>query len=154
MPGLPVLHHLPDFAQTHVHWVSDAIQPSHPLLSPSPPDFKISQHQGLFQSQLFASGGQRIEHQLQHQFFQWRFRVDLLPLRFYSRKYFQDFPGGLVLKNPPANAGKFQSLLWEDSTCHGATKLVGHNCWARTLELVLHNKRSHHNEKSAHCNKE
>ena len=46
---LPVLHHLPEFAQTHVHWVSDAIQPSHPLSSPSPPPLNLSQHQGLFQ---------------------------------------------------------------------------------------------------------
>ena len=47
-PGLPVHHQLPEFTQTHVHWVSDAIQPSHPLLSPSPPAFNLSQHQGLF----------------------------------------------------------------------------------------------------------
>ena len=45
----PVLHHLPEFAQTHVHWVGDAIQPSHPLLLSSPPTFNLSQHQGLFQ---------------------------------------------------------------------------------------------------------
>ena len=49
-PGLPVLHNLPEFAQTHVHWVSDAIQPSHPLLSPSSLALNLSQHQGLFQS--------------------------------------------------------------------------------------------------------
>ena len=47
-PGLPVLHHLPELAQTHVHQVGDAIQPSHPLSSPSPPAFNISQHQRLF----------------------------------------------------------------------------------------------------------
>ena len=47
-PGLPVRHQLPEFIQTHVHWVGDAIQPSHPLLSPSPA-FNLSQHQGLFQ---------------------------------------------------------------------------------------------------------
>ena len=47
-PGLPVHHQLPEFTQTHVHWVSDAIQPSHPLLSPSPPALNLSQHQGLF----------------------------------------------------------------------------------------------------------
>ena len=47
-PGLPVHHQLPELAQTHVHWVSDAIQPSHPLSSPSPPAFNLSQHQGLF----------------------------------------------------------------------------------------------------------
>ena len=47
-PGLPVYHQLPEFTQIHVHWVSDAIQPSHPLSSPSPPTFNFSQHQGLF----------------------------------------------------------------------------------------------------------
>ena len=49
MPGLPVHHHLPKFTQTRVHWVGDAIQPSHPLSSPSPHAFSLSQHQGLFQ---------------------------------------------------------------------------------------------------------
>ena len=47
-PRFPVLHHLLELAQTHVHWVSDAIQPSHPLSSPSPPALNLSQHQGLF----------------------------------------------------------------------------------------------------------
>ena len=47
-PGLPVHHQLPEFTQTHVHRVSDAIQPSHPLSSPSPPAFILLQHQGLF----------------------------------------------------------------------------------------------------------
>ena len=48
MPGLPVHHQLPDSTQTHVHWVDDAIQPSHPLSSPSLPALNLSQHQGLF----------------------------------------------------------------------------------------------------------
>ena len=47
--GFPVHHQLPELTQTHVHWVSDAIQPSHPLSSPSPPAFNLAQHQGLFQ---------------------------------------------------------------------------------------------------------
>ena len=47
-PGIPVHHHLLELAQTHVHWVSDAIYPSHPLSSPSPPTFNLPQHQGLF----------------------------------------------------------------------------------------------------------
>ena len=60
-PGFPVLHQLPELAQTHIHWVSDAIQPSHPLSSTSPPDFNLSQHQGLFpMSRLFTSGGPSI----------------------------------------------------------------------------------------------
>ena len=47
--GFPILYNLPELAEIHVHWVSDAIQPSHPLSSPSPPAFNLSQHQGLFQ---------------------------------------------------------------------------------------------------------
>ena len=47
--GFPILHHLPEPAQTHIHWVREVIQPSHPLSSPSPPAFNLSQHQGLFQ---------------------------------------------------------------------------------------------------------
>ena len=48
-PGLPVYHQLPEFTQIHIHWVGDAIQPSHPLSSPSPPALNPSQHQSLFQ---------------------------------------------------------------------------------------------------------
>ena len=48
MPGFPVHHQLPELAQTHIHWVGDAIQSSHPLSSLSPPAFSLSQHQGLF----------------------------------------------------------------------------------------------------------
>ena len=47
-PGLPVHHQLPEFTQTHIHWVGGAIQPSHPLSSPSPPALNLSQHQALF----------------------------------------------------------------------------------------------------------
>ena len=75
-PGLPV-HHLLEFAQTHVHWVGDAIQPSHPLLSPSPPAFYLSQHHCLFQ---WVSSSHQVtqvlELQHQHHFFQWIFRID------------------------------------------------------------------------------
>ena len=59
-PGLPVHHQLPEFTQTHVHRVADAIQPSHPLPSPSPPTCNLSQHQGFPVIQFFASGGQSI----------------------------------------------------------------------------------------------
>ena len=58
MPGLPVHHQLPEFTEPHVHQVSDAIQPSHPLLSPSPLAPNPSQHQSFPMSQLFTSGGQ------------------------------------------------------------------------------------------------
>ena len=59
-PGLPVHHQLLESTQTHVHRVNDAIQPSHPLSSPSPPALNFSQHQGLFQCWVFTSGGQNI----------------------------------------------------------------------------------------------
>ena len=60
MPGLPVHHQLPEFTQTHIYRVGDAIQPSHPLSSPSPPALNPSQHQSFPVSQLFAHGGQSI----------------------------------------------------------------------------------------------
>ena len=59
MPGSSVLHYLPEFTQIHIHWVSDAVQPSHPLLLDSPSAFNLSQNQGLFpMSRFFPSGGQ------------------------------------------------------------------------------------------------
>ena len=78
-PGFPVRHQLPELAQTRVHRVSNAIQPSHPLLSPSPPAFNLSQHQGL--SRWVSSLHQVVkvlELQLHHQSFQWIFRIDFL----------------------------------------------------------------------------
>ena len=77
-PGLPVHHQLLEFTQTHVHWVGDAIQPSHPLSSPSP-GFNLSQHQGLLQgvSSLYQVA-KVLEFQLQHQFFQWILKTDFL----------------------------------------------------------------------------
>ena len=71
-PALPVHHQLPELTQTHVHRVGDAIQPSHPLPSPSPPAFNLSQQQGLFQR--VSSSHQvakLLEIQLQHQSLQW-----------------------------------------------------------------------------------
>ena len=77
--GLPVHHQLPECTQTLVHWVSDAIQPSHPLSFPSPPALNLSQHQGLFQwvSSLHQVA-KVLEFQLQHQSFQWTPRTDFL----------------------------------------------------------------------------
>ena len=78
-PGFPVLHYLLEFAETQVHWVSDAIQPSHPLSPSSPPALNLSQHQGFFQ---WISSSYQVskvlEYQLQHRFLQWIFRVDFL----------------------------------------------------------------------------
>ena len=78
-PGLPVHHQLPEFTQTHVHWAGDAIQPAHPLSSPSPPALNLSQYQGLFKwvSSLHQMA-KVLEFQLQHQSFQWTPRTDLL----------------------------------------------------------------------------
>ena len=77
-PG-PVHHKLLEFTQTHVHWVCDAVQPSHPLLSPSPPAPNPSQYQDLFQ---WVNSSHQVakvlEFQLQHQSFQWTPRTDLL----------------------------------------------------------------------------
>ena len=78
-PGLPVHHQFPEFTQTHVHWVGDAIQPSHPLLSPSPPVLNLSQHKGLYKWVSFShQGAKELAFQLQHQSFQWIPRTDLL----------------------------------------------------------------------------
>ena len=76
---LPVHHQLPEFTQIHVHWVSDAVQPSQPLSSPSPSSFNLSQHQGLFQwVGSLHQVAKVLEFQLQHQFFQRIFRTDFL----------------------------------------------------------------------------
>ena len=76
-PAFPVHHQLPELAQTHVHWVGDVIQPSHPLSSPSPPAFNLSQYQSLFQWVSYLHQVAKVlELQLQHQSFQWIFRTD------------------------------------------------------------------------------
>ena len=78
-PGLPVHHQLPEFTQTHVHRVGDAIQPSHPLSSPSPPALNLSQHQGLFQWVNSSHEVAKVlQFQFQHQSFHWTPRTDLL----------------------------------------------------------------------------
>ena len=79
MPGFPVHHQLPELAQTHIHRVSDTIQPSHLLLSPSPA-LNLFQHQGFFFQWVSSSHqvAKVLEIQLQHQSFQWIFRTDFL----------------------------------------------------------------------------
>ena len=79
MQGFLVLHYLPEFAQSHVLWISDAIQPSYPLLPPFPLALSLSWHQGLFQ--WVGSSYQvarALELQVKDCFFQWIFRVDFL----------------------------------------------------------------------------
>ena len=110
-PGLQVHHQLPELAQTLIHWVGNAIQPPHPLLPPSPPAFNLSQHQGLFQ---WVSSSHQVakvlEFQLQHQSFQWIFRIDFL----------QDWqvwspcsPG--TLKSPLQHHSSKVSILWHSA---------------------------------------
>ena len=78
-PSLPVPHQPPEFTHTHVHRVGNAIQPSHPLSSPSPPALNLSQHQGLFKWVNSSHEVAKVlEFQLQHQSFQWTPRTDLL----------------------------------------------------------------------------
>ena len=78
-PGFPILYYLLELAQTHIHWICDAIQPFHPLSPSSPPFRNLSQHQGLFQ---WASSSHHVdkvpELQLHNQSFQWIFRADFL----------------------------------------------------------------------------
>ena len=89
MPGFPVL--LPEFAQTHVHWVGDAIHPSHPLLYPSPPVFSLSQHQGLFQwVGSWHQVAKVLELQLQHQSLRVDFLLDGLVWSLCSPRDFQE----------------------------------------------------------------
>ena len=143
-PGLPVHHQLPELAQTHVHRVGDAIQPSHPLSSPSPPAFNLSQHQGLLQwvssSHQVAKG---LKLQLQHQSFQWIFKSVFEYSSIYSIEYIQyylniaiqtctEMPGWgrlffwvskVMLRVLPDEYGK--QPVWQSATLNLA---LGYNC--------------------------
>jgi len=78
-PGFPVHHQLLELVQTHAHRVGDPIQPSHPLLSPSPPAFSLSKHQGLFKGvSSLHQVAKVLDFQLQHQSFLWIFRTDFI----------------------------------------------------------------------------
>ena len=107
--GLPVLHCLPEFAQGHVHWVCNAIPPSHPLPASSPFALSLSQHQGVFQrvSSLYQVA-KILVLQLQHQFFQWIFRVWFpLGLTFWSPCCPTDFQES----SPPPQFERINSLV-------------------------------------------
>ena len=116
-PGFPVHHQLPELAQTHTHWVSDAIQPSHPS-SPSPPAFNLSQHQGLFQ---WVSSSHQVaqvlEFQLQHQSFQWVFRTDFFYSWWFGLLAVQGTLKNL-LQHQSSKASILQSSLWSNSHIH------------------------------------
>ena len=95
--GFPVHHQLQACTQTHVRWVSDAIQPSHPLLFPSPSALNLSLHQGLFQwlSSLHQEA-KVLEFLLQHQSFQWIFRTDLFRINWFDILEVQETPKSLL----------------------------------------------------------
>ena len=92
-PGFPVLHCLLELAQTHVCWVGDAIQPSHPLSSPSPPALNLSQHQGLFQWVSSSHQVAKVLELFQHQSFQQIFRVGFYDFWYYKTEFFKDILG-------------------------------------------------------------
>ena len=101
-PGFPAL----ELAQTHVHWVSDASQLSHPLLSPSPPAFNLSHHQGRFK---WVSSSHQVAKvlELQHQSFQWIFMTDFL------QDWLVDLlPAWGTLKNLLQHHSSKASILW------------------------------------------
>ena len=119
-PGLPVHHHLPESTQTHVHWVDDAIQPSHPLSSPSPPALNLSQHQGLFK---WVSSSHQVakvlEFQLQHQSFQWT--QDWSPLGWTGWMSLQSKGLSRAFSNTTVQKHQFfsaQLSLWSSSHIH------------------------------------
>ena len=115
-PGFPLLHSLLEFAQTRVHWVDDAIQPSHPLSPSSPPALNLFQLQSLFQwvgsSHQVAEG---LELQLQHQSFQWIFRVGFLKIDWFdlllSKRLSKGFSSTTVWKHQFFND---QTSLWQE----------------------------------------
>ena len=123
VPGFPVLHYLPEFAQTHVHWVNDAIQPSHSLLSPSPPPFDLFQHQGLFQ---WVSTSHQVAKilELQHQSFQWVFREFPLRLTGLISSLSKNFQGS----SPAAPQFKTTNSL-AHSFLYGPTLISVHDYW-------------------------
>ena len=113
MAGFPVVHYFPEITQTHVHWVSDAIQPSHPLSSPSPPGLNLFQHQGLFQWVSFLRHMVKVL-ELQHQSFQWIFRVDFL-ISLQSKRLSRVFSSTTVWKHQIFSA---QPPLQSNSQIH------------------------------------
>ena len=125
-PGFPVLHHLLEFVQTHVHCVDDVIQTSHPLSPPSPLTFNLSQHWGLFQSipsQLFESGGQSY----------WSFSFspsnEYLGLISFIVDWFWS-PGSPRDSQESSPTPQFESInSLVLSLLYGSTLTSGHDCW-------------------------
>ena len=119
-PGFSVLYYLLEFVQTHVYWVSDAIQPSHPLSPPSLLSLNLSQHQGLFQSWLFTSGGQSIEASASASVLPMNIQ-DWFPLGFTALISLQSRGVSRVSSNTTVQKHQFfgaQPSLWSNSHFH------------------------------------
>ena len=138
------LSKLPEITQTHVHWVGDAIQPSHPLSSPSPPALNLSQHEGLFK---WVSSSHQVaevlEFQLQHQCFQWALRtisfrinwLDLLAVQGTLKSLFQYYTLPFAIRNVLKLTKKiylWQYRAWQPTPVslpgesHGQRNLAGY----------------------------
>ena len=125
MPGLPVNHQLPEFTQTHVHRIGDAIQPSHPLSSPSPPAPNPSQHQSLFKWVCSSHEVAKVlEFQLQHQSFQRNPRADLLQNGLVGSPC---SPRDSQESSPTPQFKSINSLAL--SLLHSPTLTSIHDCW-------------------------
>ena len=115
-PDLPVHHQLLEFTQIHAHWVSDAIQPSHPLLSPSPPTFNLSQHQGIFK---WVSSSQQVAKVLE---FQLQISVlpkntqDWFPLGWTGWIFLQSKVLSRVFSNTTVQEHQFFGAQWESNS--------------------------------------
>ena len=139
-PGLPAHHQLLDFTQTHAHWVGDAIQPSHPLLPPSPPAINLSQHQGLFK---WVSSSHQVakllEFQLQHQSFQWVYQ-DWFPLGWTSWISLQSKGLSRVFSNTTVQKHQFFGTQPQGFPCGSDGKASAYN--ARDLGSIPGSGRS------------
>ena len=124
MPGLPVHHQFPESAQTHVHRVGDAIQPSYPLSTPSPPAFNLSQHQGLLQ---WLSSSHQVakvlEFQFQRQSFQWIFWTDF-PLGLTGLISLQSKGLSRVFSNTTVQKHQFFSSLYSPTIAFFIVELL------------------------------
>ena len=133
MPSLPVHHQLLELTQTHVHWVDDAIQPSHPLSSPSPFAFNLSQHRGLFQ---WVSSSHQVakvlEFQLQHRSFQWMFRTDFFRIDWLDLLVVQG-----ALKSLPQHYSSKASIL-KHSAFFMAQLSHPYMTTGKTIALIIH----------------
>ena len=129
LPGFPVLHYLSEFYQTHVHWVSDAIQPSHPLSSPSPPASNLFQHQVFQWIGLSHQVAKVLELHFQHQSFQWIFRVD-----FDLLVWSPCFPRDSQESSPTPHFKSINSSVL--SLLYGPALTSIHGCW-KTIVLTI-----------------